>query len=97
MSETQHEKYAGGKFPPVIVYAALLVWLGIVVAIGYMVDVRTASYALAGSLLVLALARLVLPTGAILRIRSKAHDAGIATIFAVLLVALARWGNSPPV
>lgn len=88
---------ASRKFPPTIVYGVMLIWIGAVIGIAFIVDVQTAAYALALSLLVSALARLALPNGAIPRVRSKIHDAGIATIFAVLLLALGRWGNAPPV
>lgn len=85
------------KFPPAPVYVLLAGWIGAVVAIGFIADVRTATYALAVSLLVFAFARVVLPDGAVPRVRSKAHDAVVAVIFAVLLIALAPWGNTPPV
>ena len=96
-SQQTETKDAGRKFPPTIVYGAMLIWIGVVIGIALIVDVKTAAYALALSLLVSALARLALPDGAIPRVRSKIHDAGIATIFAALLVALGRWGNAPPV
>lgn len=96
-SQTSGTKVAARKFPPTIVYIAMLTWIGAVVAISYIADVKTAAYALAVSLLAIAGLRLTLPDGAIPRIRSRAHDAGTSVLLAVLLLALARWGNAPPV
>lgn len=92
------EKMAtGGKFPHVLVYVVTVVWLVIVAALAFTADVKTAAWVLAVSLVFFALARLVLPTGTIPRIRTKAHDAAVALILAGFLVALAQWGNAPPV
>ncbi|VEI12767.1 hypothetical protein [Trueperella bialowiezensis] len=85
------------KFPPAGVYALGLLWLAVIVALAFAVDVKTAAYVLGGSLIAYAAARAILPTGAIPRVRSKIHDAGIALVFAALLFALGSWGNALPV
>ncbi|SDE42241.1 hypothetical protein SAMN05421878_10893 [Actinobaculum suis] len=59
------------KFPPAGVYALGLLWLGIIVALAFAVDVKTAAYVLGGSLIAYAGARAILPTGAIPRVRSR--------------------------
>ncbi|MCI7306077.1 MAG: hypothetical protein MR522_07450 [Trueperella sp.] len=91
------EKYAGGKFPPVIVYVLLVAWVGAIIAAGFLLDVQTAAYALSASCVAIAVARVALPDGAVPRVRSKTHDAAILCLAAGALFALAAWGNTPPV
>lgn len=91
------DKYAGGKFPPVIVYVLLVAWVGAIIATGFLLDVQRAVYALSASCVAIAVARVTLPDGAVPRVRSKAHDATILCLCAAALFMLAAWGNTPPV
>lgn len=90
-------KYAGGKFPPAIVYVLLIAWVATVLAIGFLLDVSTAAYALSASLIAVAIARVSLPNGAVPRVRTKTHDAAVLIIGAIALFILAAWGNTPAV
>ncbi|QOQ38453.1 hypothetical protein [Trueperella pecoris] len=85
------------KFPPAIVYVLLVAWVAAVLAAGFLADVQVATYLLSASLVSIAAARVALPNGAVPWVRTKAHDATVLMIGAVLLFALAAWGNTPPV
>ncbi|WP_406713670.1 hypothetical protein [Trueperella pyogenes] len=90
-------KHASGKFPPTFVYVMLVVWVVLIIATGFVFDVKTAAYALSVSLIAVATARVTLPDGAVPRVRSKTHDAIILCSGAIAVFLLAGWGNTPPV
>lgn len=80
-----------------VVYWACAAWIGIVIALAFLADPRVAILALAGSFVVLAVARLTLPTGYVPSVRSRITDAATLLLLAAALFFLARFALTPPV
>ncbi|MFP7696544.1 DUF3017 domain-containing protein [Trueperella sp. LYQ143] len=83
------------KFPTVWYYAVLLGWVVVLILIAVQWGAATASIALAMTMVVLAVLRIILPDGYIPRIRRRSLDATMYLGFAVILLILAHWGNTP--
>lgn len=75
-------------------FAVLVGWLVIVAGIAFIVNVQAATYALAGSLGLLAIGRAVLPQRFVPRVRSTVIDVVTLLAFAAALTYFAQWGDA---
>lgn len=83
------------RFPPVVYYVLLIAWIVGVVVIAFAAGVQTAGFALAGSLVLLAVGRVAFPAGTVPQVRSAATDAITLLVLAGALAYLSTWGDTP--
>lgn len=83
------------KFPPLFFYILTVAWIIAIIVMAYTWGVQPAGFALAGSLVLLALSRIFAPTGSTPQIRSKAIDATTLLLFALAIAYLSQWGDTP--
>ncbi|WP_216382253.1 DUF3017 domain-containing protein [Arcanobacterium phocae] len=85
------------RVPSVFFFVLLALWIVVVMVLSYVWGAQPAMYTFAGSLAVLALARLVLPAGMIPQVRSRWFDVATLLTLALVLAYFANWGDTPAV
>ncbi|MDO4887388.1 MAG: DUF3017 domain-containing protein [Actinomycetaceae bacterium] len=83
------------RVPAGVVYIGLALWIAAVVGSAYVWSAVVACRILAGSLVALALARAILPTGYVPRARSRGFDVVAYVALAGALWYLSTWAGTP--
>ncbi|MDO5723249.1 MAG: DUF3017 domain-containing protein [Flaviflexus sp.] len=82
------------RVPSPVLFVVMTLWICAVTVIAVLADARWAATALGGSMICLAVARLVLPAGVVPQIRRRFWDAATLAALGIALLALASWGNA---
>ncbi|AZN29676.1 DUF3017 domain-containing protein [Flaviflexus salsibiostraticola] len=82
------------RVPAPALLTALFFWVVAIVVLGFIAGPVSSIRALGATMVGLAAARLVLPTGAVPDVRGRAWDAATLTILGLALLGLAEWGNA---
>ncbi|USR78996.1 DUF3017 domain-containing protein [Arcanobacterium pinnipediorum] len=82
------------RVPSIFFFGILLAWIGVVILLSFTWGVQPAMYTFAGSLIGLALARLILPAGMVPQVRSRWFDVLTLLGLAMVLGYFANWGDT---